>query len=45
MASVMKDFFEFLSPGPHAIIIVLAPNRESILESQVLPGLREFFYR
>lgn len=43
MASVLENFFDFLSPGPHAIIIVLAPNRESNLERRALSGLREFF--
>lgn len=43
MMSVMQNFFEFLAPGPHAIIIVLAPNRESETEKRALAGLRDFF--
>lgn len=43
MLSVLDNFFDFLSPGPHAIIIVIAPNRKTDMERKALEDLREFF--
>lgn len=43
MASVLGNFFDFLFPGPHAIIIVIAPNRDTAAARKALKDLQSFF--
>lgn len=43
MISVLGGFFKCLAPGPHAIIIVISPNRDSKAERKALKDLRTFF--
>lgn len=43
MIDEVKKTFEFLSPGPHAIIIVLMPNRFTDEDDQAVERLYEFF--
>lgn len=43
MGSVLGDFFGSIAPGPHAIIIVITPNRGTAIESRALEDLGKFF--
>ncbi|XP_071150360.1 GTPase IMAP family member 4-like [Mytilus edulis] len=43
MISKLEGFFKCLDPGPHAIIIVIAPFRDSHAEREALEDLRTFF--
>lgn len=43
MISVLGNFFNFLSPGPHAIIIVIAPHRDTSVARKALEELHTFF--
>ncbi|VDI13816.1 Hypothetical predicted protein [Mytilus galloprovincialis] len=43
MLDEIKSCLQFLSPGPHAIIIVLMPNRVTKEDDRVIDKIFEFF--
>ncbi|CAC5393879.1 unnamed protein product [Mytilus coruscus] len=43
MIDEVKKFFQFLAPGPHALLIVLPPNRISTRDINILDELQNFF--
>lgn len=43
MTNEIKKSFEFLSPGPHAIIIVLMPDRITTKDDEAVDSLFKFF--
>lgn len=43
MIAEIEKFFDFLAPGPHAIVLVVAPNRESESALRAMDRLHVFF--